>query len=96
MKYDHKSNLERTEAWWERRKQEKAMAKYWTGDVGEKDDFGHVIKDEIIDAPTKHGSAWALMSPQSWRTHRRTAMLGTGYGQRYMKQEDGKWLKVEG
>ena len=71
------------------------MAKYWTGDVGITDDFGSLIGDEIIDAPTKEGP-WALMTPESWKQNRMYHKLGTGYGQRYMKQEDGKWLKVEG
>lgn len=70
--------------------------RYWMGDVGEKDDFGHTIRDEIIDAPTRPRGSWALMAPQSWRAHRVTTKLGTGYGQRYKKQADGRWLKVEG
>lgn len=69
-------------------------SKYWFGHVGEKDDFGDKIGDEIIDAATKMGP-WALMTPKSFKTHGR-GKLGTGSGQRYKKQKDGKWLKIEG
>jgi len=71
------------------------MAKYWTGDIGPGDDFGMPIHDEFIDAPTVSGP-WAIMNPQSWKQNRMYHKLGTGYGQRYKKQADGKWLKVEG
>jgi hypothetical protein len=61
--------------------------------IGPKDDFGKVITDEFIDGSTRTGS-WAIMSPMSHQMHGRG--LGLGRGQRYKKQEDGKWLKVEG
>jgi hypothetical protein len=67
---------------------------YWVSPVGEVDDFGFPIKDEIIDAVTRYGP-WALMSPESWMRNG-NGELGTGRGQRYKKQADGKWLKVEG
>ena len=35
-----------------------------------------------------------MMTPASHDYYGRG--LGTGYGQKYMKQADGKWLKVEG
>ena len=59
-----------------------------------KDDFGDTIKDEIIDGATKLGP-WALMTPKSWKIHGH-GKLGTGLGQRYKKQKNGKWLKVQG
>jgi hypothetical protein len=64
------------------------------GPVGPKDDFGNDIKDEIIDGRTKRGP-WALMSPASWKING-IGRLGTGFGQRYRKLGDGRWLKVEG
>jgi hypothetical protein len=67
---------------------------YWVGAVGEFDDFGCRISDEFIDGKTIMGP-WANMSPVSWRQNG-IGRLGTGYGQRYKKQPDGKWLKVEG
>lgn len=40
------------------------------------------------------GSGWALMHP---KTHERFGVgLGMGRGQKYAKQTDGRWLKVEG
>ena len=66
---------------------------YWTGDVDTKDDFGVLIANEFVDGKTKQGP-WAIMAPSSWR--RQGVGLGLGRGQRYKKQADGQWLKVEG
>lgn len=66
---------------------------YWLSPVGEVDDFGDRITDEIIDGVTNLGP-WALMTPKSFERYGRG--LGTGRGQRYRRQSDGKWLKVEG
>lgn len=71
------------------------MARYWMGDVNRYDDFGRVIEGEFIDGVTYEGP-WAIMTPQSWRKKGVGRKLGTGIGQRYQKQADGKWLKVEG
>jgi hypothetical protein len=68
--------------------------KYWSGDVGKKDDFGVEYGDIMIDGKTKSGP-WANMTPKSWRIHG-VGVFGTGFGQKYEKQTDGKWLKVEG
>lgn len=68
---------------------------YWIGDVGEKDDFGSPINGEFIDGRIEGRSQWAIMSPTSWRMFG-IGKLGTGLGQRYKKQADGKWVKVEG
>ena len=68
--------------------------KYWTGSPPHKDDFGVPIKKEFIDGVTRQGP-WAFMTLSSWKVHG-TGRLGTGYGQRYKKQTDGRWLKVEG
>jgi hypothetical protein len=66
---------------------------YWQGTVGPKDDFGLEIEDEFVDGRT-FGGSWAIMTP---RSHRKSGVgLGTGRGQRYERQEDGRWLKVEG
>lgn len=70
---------------------------YWVSPVGAVDDFGATITDEIIDGRTHHRGMWALMTPASWAENTGTGgRLGTGLGQRYKKQPDGKWLKVEG
>ena len=67
---------------------------YWTGFVPVTDDFGSHIYDVFIDGRTAMGP-WALMTPTSWANHG-VRRLGTGNGQRYKKQPDGRWLKVEG
>ena len=67
--------------------------KYWIGFVPATDDFGKVIEDEFIDGKTRMGP-WALMVPVSFRL--KGVGLGEGRGQLYKKQEDGKWLKIEG
>jgi hypothetical protein len=69
------------------------MATYWIGKVPEKDDFGKPIKDFFVDGKTKSGP-WAMMTLASYRVH--GVGLGLGKGQQYEKQDDGKWLKVEG
>jgi hypothetical protein len=74
---------------------EKAVV-YWVGYLDEYDDFGDMFTDEMIDGKTKMNPwSWAKMTPASWKKYG-VGRLGTGYGQRYKKQPDGKWLKVEG
>jgi hypothetical protein len=69
---------------------------YWLSPVKERDDFGDSITDEIIDGKTSFGP-WALMTPKSWRDFSGTnGKLGLGLGQRYKKQANSRWLKVEG
>lgn len=70
------------------------IKRYWMGDVPTKDDFDATIVDEFIDGKTRMGP-WALMTLATWR-RLGVGRLGVGYGQRYQKQPDGKWLKVEG
>lgn len=67
---------------------------YWQGEIGPTDDFGAPYGNVMYDAQT-HRGRWANMSEQSYQTfsiHR----LGTGHGQKYKQQPDGRWLKVEG
>jgi hypothetical protein len=71
-----------------------AVNRYWTGDVPVKDDFGMTIGIEFIDGKTRAGY-WAIMTPMSWRAMG-IGMLGLGRGQRYKKQNDNRWMKVEG
>lgn len=70
------------------------MQVYWSGYVPDKDDFGQPINDEFIDGRTV-GGPWATMTPASWERFG-VGRLGTGCGQRYERQADGRWLKVEG
>lgn len=66
---------------------------YWIGTVEAKDDFGETIEDTFIDGKTNRGP-WAIMSPKSFKKH--GVGLGTGLGQKYKRQPDGRWLKIEG
>lgn len=65
---------------------------YWCGEIGPHDDMGNPIGDTFIDGAT--GRGWAIMSPSTHRMYGRG--LGTGLGQKYERQADGRWLKVEG
>jgi len=93
-------NGERSKRWVES-KTEKSEAsvnetakKYWMGNVQKQDDFGDEIVDVFIDGKTNQGP-WGFMTPESWKKHG-VGKLGTGFGQKYKKQDDGKWLKIEG
>jgi hypothetical protein len=68
--------------------------RYWTGYIPSNDDFGLPIYDTFYDGKTSVGP-WAFMSERSWRTYG-IGQTGTGLGQKYAKQADGQWLKVEG
>lgn len=71
-------------------------AVYWLSPVGVKDDFGDTVGNVIIDGKTSFGP-WALMTEKSWALYSGTnGKLGLGLGQKYVRQPDGKWLKVEG
>jgi hypothetical protein len=76
---------------------ERMMAKqevYWTGNIGPKDDFGVLYGTIMYDGKTA-GGPWANMCESSWKKFG-CGKLGTGYAQKYEKQADGRWLKVEG
>ena len=67
--------------------------KYWMGEVPKQDDFNNPIKDTFVDGKTKMGP-WAIMGDYSFKKW--GVGLGMGKGQKYQKQPDGKWLKIEG
>jgi hypothetical protein len=69
-------------------------AVYWQGCLNSIDDFGVRYDGTMIDGRTKDGP-WANMTETSWRRHG-CGLLGTGHGQKYEQQADGRWLKVEG
>jgi hypothetical protein len=66
---------------------------YWLGNVPQFDDFGSLVITQFVAGKTSSG-LWALMSLLSFRTH--GVGIGPGLGQRYVKQQDGRWLKMEG
>lgn len=67
---------------------------YWIGDVPIVCDICRQrIENTFVDGATMNGP-WANMDLRCLRTHGRG--LGRGRGQMYRRQEDGRWLKVEG
>jgi hypothetical protein len=66
---------------------------YWMGPVPlECQISGRVLGKRFVDGSTSRG--WAIMHPMAHADHGRG--LGTGRGQLYEKQADGRWLKIEG
>jgi hypothetical protein len=68
--------------------------RYWTGEVPTHCQVtGMTITDCFVDGKTKLGP-WAFMHPAAVPLH--GVGFGSLYGQKYRKQPDGRWLKVEG
>jgi hypothetical protein len=66
---------------------------YWLGVIDTCDICPTKITTTFIDGRTRMGP-WGILCPQC---HKDVGCgLGTGNGQRYVLQEDGRWLKVEG
>lgn len=53
----------------------------------------HKITDTFVDGRTSMGS-WADMCPNCHRQY--GVGVGIGRGQKYEKQDDGRWLKTAG
>ena len=70
------------------------MANFWQGDEPKTCDCcKKAIVDSFIDGKTIYGS-WAVMDTGC---HKKLGMgLGIGKGQQYDRQQDGRWMKVEG
>jgi hypothetical protein len=71
------------------------MKRYWMGTVRDRDDFGLEIKDTFYDGVVANTSSWAIMTPTSFLMYG-CGRTGTGVAQKYERQKDGRWLKVEG
>jgi len=71
---------------------------YWLSPLGRFDDFDDPydlsVGGVMYDAKTKMGP-WANMTEKSFCEHG-VGKLGTGLGQKYEMQENGKWMKVAG
>ncbi len=67
---------------------------YWVSKVPDVDTYGNPIHDEFVDGKSMGTNQWGLFTPTVYAVI--GSGFGTGRGQRYKKQSDGKWLKVEG
>lgn len=67
---------------------------YWLSDLPARDDFNQPYKGVMYDAKTKSGP-WANMTEGSWKKYG-VGRLGTGFGQKYVLNAEGRWEKVEG
>jgi hypothetical protein len=67
---------------------------YWISEPPDRCDIcGKLIHFTFIDGATSRGP-WANMDLACHRMHGRG--IGPGRGQMYRRQDDGRWLKVEG
>lgn len=72
--------------------------RYWHGKAPKTCELTSApITNVFIDGKTRRGP-WRIMCPEAWTKYGITAdgSFGTGIGQRYEKQPDGKWLKTAG
>jgi hypothetical protein len=74
------------------------VERYLSAERQDHDDFGAAftksIGEIVYDAKTIHGP-WAMMTQASYDSNG-MGTLGTGYGQKYMRDEHGHLNKVEG
>ena len=68
--------------------------RYWMGSTPKCDFCGAVDLKEFVDGKTVHGP-WAIICT-NYKCKMNMVGLGTGQGQRYVLQDDGQYLKVEG
>lgn len=68
--------------------------RYYAGDPERCDMNACELTVTFFDAAT-HSGRWANMCPECFRVYGR-GQLGQGLGQKYERQDDGRWLKVEG
>lgn len=74
------------------------VVRYLSAEKMSKDDFGDPFTNQpgevIYDAKT-YGGPWATMTEKSWQLAG-AKQLGLGFGQKYVRQENGELHKVEG
>lgn len=70
--------------------------KYWAGSniTGCQTCFTPIEK-VFYDGRTLSG-VWGIMCPTCWTFGPGVGVCGIGFGQKYEKQGDGRWLKTEG
>lgn len=72
--------------------------RYYSAEISKADDFQIPYTGKtgevVYDAKTRSGP-WATMKQESWEKHG-SGRLGTGHGQKYVRNEQGQFIKVEG
>lgn len=68
--------------------------RYWTGDIDNCNICKLPITTHFIDGRLTGYTTWAIMCPKCFEDY--GAGLGTGRGQLYKKQPDGKYMKIKG
>jgi len=69
---------------------------YWLSPAPAKcDTCDTPIQNVFVDGKTEYGP-WGCLCMSCFTLGPGIGKLGTGFGQKYQKQQDGKWLKVEG
>lgn len=72
------------------------MRTYWGGSIPDScDACGSPISDRFADMKTTMGP-WGNLCPKCAEHGPGLGEYGTGLGQEYAKQADGRWLKVRG
>jgi hypothetical protein len=70
--------------------------RYWMSPAPAKcDTCQGKIEKTFYDAATSYG-AWGCLCPTCFHLGPGLGQLGTGKGQEYKKQKDGRWLKTGG
>lgn len=73
----------------------KAAPVYWTGTPPELCDLCcRPLGNTFVDGATKPQGRWGCLDLKCHRVH--GVGVGTGKGQVYRRQDDGRWLKTEG
>lgn len=70
-----------------------AKPKYWIGTIENCDNCGGALNNLMYDAAVPR-AGWGNLCKGCFTVLGCT--LGTGHGQKYEKQADGKWLKTDG
>ncbi len=70
------------------------MTPVWVGRVEDCDVCHEYLKDVMYDANIRTFGMWGNICQRCFDYHR--CRLGTGLGQKYERQSDGRWLKVGG
>lgn len=67
---------------------------YWTGPLPEACQLGGGPFNGVMYDANLPGIGWGNWCYETFRAA--GGKLGTGFGQKYRLQDDGRWLKVEG